>query len=794
MCVFKEVIGEFLRGVVNSSAGKKELPGRVGGRGCRACGRRGSVFCVLAFCWVVLIFLEGVSPAGTVVTAEQVNALAERVNVVSEGFMEESFEVRCRYEYRGKFLNPADREKLGSFAREAGEKLRELELGQIKLKEAIEDYHGEDWDLRYGVTGLWGKLAKDVYVTGLSRCEIDFYVGISAGESKQSEILGEAAGRIGLLNRSYETAYSHLLKARIFGAAAEREPKYKTSAGKELELLAGRADVQESTALRAAIERMKLFGVGAGGQLKELSERIIRRGCADDVELVLSLAFLHRRLNEAEGLEGIFRVCPEAEDFVGSMLLSELSAALESGKVVDAILNEMRVLDAELAARAAWKGGVQRYSGVLNRLYGEKRFQTPFITYVLGLSVGESETGRAVCLLTEASGKQQRAGVEGRIGAERMAEQAARLSYSFLLKGKEGCGLVLDAFENYREAAKGRMDEEVEYLHAVALSECGEQARAEQLLRKISERVGGKRWARARLDIIRRALREEGPDGGYERTVRDLGELIADCDGQTGDNQQVGTEAVELYCTVLLESVDERAPQKVLDILGGGEMEASGELSFLKSRSLRRLGRLAAAAASMLRALSVKKCEYCEEGAGLLSQILEETEVFSEEKASFIEDCRRVAEVCYGCLEGPKKQKAGLFFAELSVYSARKVEKSLSELEEVVDKISRDGFVEEVDLLRCRARLRGEQCRYDEAARYWAQVGQIRGKEQVGVERRSWKWWRARFYEFYYLSRSGERERKDVIHAIEVLENSFSEIPGFWGEKLGSLKQWCGQQ
>jgi len=41
------------------------------------------------------------------------------------------------------------------------------------------------------------------------------------------------------------------------------------------------------------------------------------------------------------------------------------------------------------------------------------------------------------------------------------------------------------------------------------------------------------------------------------------------------------------------------------------------------------------------------------------------------------------------------------------------------------------------------------------------------------------------------LAKIPRPHKKDILHTIEVLENSFADIPPLWAEKLNSLKQQC---
>ncbi|MHC4639197.1 MAG: hypothetical protein ACYTBV_17100 [Planctomycetota bacterium] len=155
-----------------------------------------------------------------------------------------------------------------------------------------------------------------------------------------------------------------------------------------------------------------------------------------------------------------------------------------------------------------------------------------------------------------------------------------------------------------------------------------------------------------------------------------------------------------------------------------------------------------------------------------------------------MDNCRKLAELCYDCLEDTLKQKAGLFVIEISVFAATEASKKLSHFEKLLDSTAKQGATEDVDFIRCRARLLAKQRKFGEAAAYWAKVAKMRTNETGSADnQRSWKWWRAKFYELYCRYRWPQTDKDSLLHTIEVLENTYSEIPPFWAEELSSLKQ-----
>ena len=174
----------------------------------------------------------------------------------------------------------------------------------------------------------------------------------------------------------------------------------------------------------------------------------------------------------------------------------------------------------------------------------------------------------------------------------------------------------------------------------------------------------------------------------------------------------------------------------------------------------------------------------------LLSEVVDTIDRFQKSDLSFMLNCKQLAQFCYDCLEGQQRWQAGLFLAETSIFAAAKEKDTLLALEKLLSNLANDD-VGDVDLLRCRARLLTENGKYKEAAGLWAQIAEIRKSELPEASRRSWKWWRAKFYELYCWSKCPQTKKEEVLHTIEVLENTFTNVPPLWAEKLGYLKKQC---
>jgi len=697
-----------------------------------------------------------------------------------------------RYAYGGEVFNREDRNNLRVSAENARDRLEGIEKQQKKLKKQIEAYEGEDWDKRYGVTGLWRELASDIWVTIFSKCEVEFYAALSTVGLEKKEMLEGLLAEVSSVGGG-RSAEGRFLRAKILGVLGGSDSKYKRLAMEELNRLILEEAVPREIYFRAVVERVRVSGQVEPQRLELMRDEIARSKCKEDVELVLLLEFLQKRY-APEALEKTVELWPETEDFFGSLILSELSRTATKRGLRREVLNRTSVFEAELAALAAWKRGADNYRWVLECLTREKRFRRPLVLYVAALV--EEKPVKAVEDLIDASSSGRLRGIEKLgVSTAKMAEQAARLAYKIFVEDGGHCEVVISAFDNYFAISEGRIDEELEYVYTKVLSECGQAARGKEVLERIANKAGSSWRNRAKLDLIIEEIRRSNYKGVEQRTklLNELRRIIAANRGE--DERQIREEATEAYCELLLESNDVSGAKEVLDILERGEAGAGAGASLLKSEALRQVGRLDEAVYCLSSSLDGNDCGGVGEATRVLSEFVERIDEERAKEGDFgrmMEKSQKLAEYCYGCAEGSEKYKAGLILAEILIVDGEKEPEQLSRAEGLL-KIVGDGSSERgVDFLRCWARLLGAEGKFDKAAKVWRCICEAERAESVLSGRRSKRWWRAKFYELYCCAAGVKVKRKDVVHSIEVLESSFVDIPVFWAKKLSLLKGRCG--
>ena len=748
--------------------------------------------------FLILVLLA--FPAGgdkTLPRAEDVTKLAQAAESTAAGFRTQSAKLRFQYEYSGRFLNTADRRRLHQLAKSASERLEEIAQSQRKLKAVIEQYQGDDWDDRYGETGLWRKLFNDLYVTCVKKLQADLYVALCAQGPDKKETLHAMLAQMDALRDSYDTAYLQLARAKALGLLSRTDPTRIAQARKEFDLLAERSDMRHSTAFKIAIERIKLLGPGPEDRLSKLTDELAQSTDVNDLELILSLAILQRRLNRPEAFEKTVRNWPQIENLLGSLTLADLSSRL-GDRQFD--FRKVTILEAELAAQAAWADGPETHANLLRRLAPNQKLQTPLVFYVTALASARTSPIEAGNLLIKAATLQKQSKSDRLdIEAEKIAEQAAMLLCNSYLTGQADHSMLLGVLMSYRNIAGEPTNEQLDYCYAVALMETGQKEKGAELLRKIAQDPMATRRHRAKLDLIENRVIND-----YFRHRKNKAEIAADlldllqsCTAHD-EPYSVRTEAINLYCRLLLDSKNRSEAKAVLNVLTETEIANDPNLNVFKSKALRHLDRLDGSAECLVKICCPEDHEYVREAHSLLVQSISTIEQLQNETSDFsgfLDNALKIAQYCRTMSTSTGSSipvsHAGLLLAEVSLLKVVEAGGELSQIEEMLDNLPGDYRNNSMDFFRCRARLLAAQGKFDVAAGLWAKVAEIQKGRSASPGQRNWQWWRAKYYELHCCSKIPQTQGKDVVHNIEVLRSSFTDIPALWAERLSLLKQQC---
>jgi len=737
-------------------------------------------------------------------TSEDVNNLSIKAGQLYNAFLDQTGELRLKYDFCNGQLNDSDRQTLYRLALRTTEAFADIEAKQDKLKARIEQYDGADWEKRYGSTGLWRKIVADLYETCLSEGETGIYYALTASLTGQTAdkqqrqlLLEKILEKLESLEERGKSARMQFLKAKVLASLCEYDLQYLQPAKNEFENLLQNPQLDRINILRIELDSIRLPGENEPGKLDSLEKKIIQSD-SNEISLILSLVRAQRRLNRQQDFQKTIKRWPQIEIVVGSLLLYELGTYERDGKYDEQALQKATVFEACLAAKSAQAQGPEKHKTLLDALTKIDKFRTPLILYAAAAAWADEKPDKAIDLLISAASLHKAEPSENlEIEPEQIARQAVALACQKYSRNLLDCDHILKTFDDYQIIAGGIKDEQLTYNYIHVLERCGRQEKADSLLKELAETGKGYWSKRATLDLIEKAIEQSKKQNSPvpEQLLVRIADFIEQCGGNE-QNTSLESEALSIYCRTLLEQNEKERLQEVAAVLTEDRLNNDPNLNFFKAIALCRLERPGSSADYFLRAWKSPGCQIVPEVMELLSTAIEQIDQLQEEDKfpETAENCKKLALKCCRCLEGSQKKPAELYLAEISIFAANANTDKLAEAEKLLNELNANDSVSEPDLIRCRARLLTGQGKFEQAAKLWEQLSKIYQNEYSNNISTSRHWWQAKYYELFCCFQSAQTDKKQVLHTIEVLENTHRQIPDFWAEKLARLKKICIEQ
>ena len=737
-------------------------------------------------------------------TSEDVNNLSIKAGQLYNAFLDQTGELRLKYDFCNGQLNDSDRQTLSRLARQTTDALADIEAKQDKLKARIEQYDGADWEKRYGSTGLWRKIIADLYETCLSEGETGIYyartaslTGLTADKQQRQVLLEKILEKLKSLEERGKSARLQFSKAKVMASLCEYDSQYLPPAKNEFENLLQNPQLDRINILRIELDSIRLLGENEPGRLDSLEKKIIQSD-SNEISLILSLVRAQRKLNRQQDFQKTIKKWPQIESVVGSLLLYELGTYELDGKFDRQALQKATAFEACLAVKSAQAQGPEKYKTLLDALTKIDKFHTPLILYAAAAAWADEKPDKAIDLLISAASLHKAEPSDNlEIEPEQIARQAVALACQKYSRNLLDCDHILKTYDDYQIIAGGIKDKQLTYNYIHVLERCGRQEKADSLLKELAETGKGYWSKRAALDLIEKAIEQNKKQNLPlpEQLLVRIADFIEQCGGNE-QNTSLESEALSIYCRTLLEQNKKERLQEVAAVLTEDRLNNDPNLNCFKAIAFCRLERPGSSADYFLRAWKSPGCQIVPEVMELLSTAIEQIDQLQEEDKfpETAENCKKLALNCCRCLEGSQKKPAELLLAEISIFAANGNKDNLAEVEKLLNELNANDGVSEPDLIRCRARLLTGQGKFEQAAKLWEQLSKIYKNEYSNNISTSRHWWQAKYYELFCCFQSAQTDKKQILHTIEVLENTHRQIPDFWAEKLARLKKICIEQ
>jgi hypothetical protein len=662
-----------------------------------------------------------------------------------EKFEDESFMLRMQFDLSGRLLDDRNKIFFCELASNARNQLDQYVNEQQSMLKQIENHEGADWEQKYGSTGLWRHLAAAVEAARLNQTQIDYLRAIICENSQPPDLVRE-----------------QLFKRKL------------------------RSDAGLCEALKVSMEQIKYLGPSEPNELNNIAQSLAKSECKDDPEMLLTLAILQRRYSPDE-LQNTLSKSPHTAILLGKLLLAELSSRFAQSPA-DVNFESISPVDAELAAITALQANPQIYSDLITTLAENERFQTPAVLYSTAILCQDTRPQKTVELLIKASSSQlQHANDLLAITPEAIAEQAFNVAYKIFMENPNECQLAINAYENYSRIAPDKIDEQTQYLYANLLNNCNRISEAVKTFKRLADRSQSLWHDAANLELLKIELNKAITPTEINDVLVRLHDFILGCTRPEEREIQIRLEAMNLYCQLLLDRDSSDAAEKVLQILDTALPTPGLPYELYKAQALKHLGRLEESARFMAKAITIDSGSMAPLAAELTLEIIDRIELWQQKARDFNQmllDCNTLAEFAHKSIDN---RQTALLLAETSILSGKRGQPALSRVEG--ESFSLPADENNINWLRPKARLLMAQDSFEQSARLWAKIAELRRNDNPAQNKKSWGWWQAKFYELDCLTKSPDADRQNISHTIDVLFNSFSDIPSPWAEKFGRLKE-----
>ncbi|MCK5172919.1 MAG: hypothetical protein KAR47_05975, partial [Planctomycetes bacterium] len=713
-------------------------------------------------------------------------ASAQTAQKIADSFMQQTANLRLSYHYSESFTDADSRQELLKLAQKASSDLQRIFQTQQEYIFRIENYDGSDWDRLYGQTGLWRKLRLDEQDTLWLKAQVDYYQALASEPAARTDILQGIIEKTRTGPDVFKGPAGQLIRAKAYVLMAHLSATYRQWAQNDLDAIMATPALPDRLNIEAMLLKLTLTGLQSEGQLITARQRLANADCRDDFDLNIRLAFLELKLTSPQSctqLSHVIATWPDAESFVAGLILSDIAAGDQRD------LQLRCPVAIELALQAALEAGPAKYSDLLRIICGTDGFQTPLAFWAAGKALHHSSPGEAIeYYLQAATAQERRKSPRLAVSSEDIALGAAELACELYRRDKDAADTALRAIGQYCLIAGSGADQSIQYIYAGLLAESNRTTQADQLLQTIADGAG--RFANhAALDLIENRIRRYPDDADADPDIKgDLKRLIAAAD-KTDSDRTIAAAATALYCQILLKDRDPESAQQVIAILESTENMQDDSRILLKAGALRQLARFTEAAATLAQIADSQTPLAADEAAILLAEIVPQIDSYRQgaDWPAFITDCAKLARLSLTGEREDYRSQAALISAEIAILAAPHTGDDLEKPTEILDTLGKQGHSGDIHYRRCMARLLAAKKDYPRATAAWAAICRAH-TSQNAPDKPSWNWWRAKYYQILCWSRLPDTTEAGLVHAIEVLQNSYREIPPLWAQNLADLK------
>ena len=696
-------------------------------------------------------------------TKQQIFSFREQTDKTFIDFIQQSIEARLGYTYKGDFITSQDKSKIKMLAAQKSVELDNILQKQQQLLKEIQDYQGQDWESKFGKTGLFRQLKSDIEKTIIAQIEVDCW-SVRTQENGENGTLKVLLERWESLDLG-SVGFKKFLLGRIVSAGDNQKALkvYDSIDTNDFDV-----NLKKQLLLEKSQARLH---VGEQIDVNELESLALGD---NDIEARLRASLILCRLSRCGAIETVIKKYPSSSTLISRIFYEEIKSSSAS------LIENISETQASLAIEYILANGCDLSSvAVIDKLIGYQKFQKGLYYYVGAKCLEELQPAKAVKYFIEASMLYQ----DNKIyAASQTALEAVSVAYSLYGKDKQYLPLAIESFGNLEKTAPNAFDNKMKYLYAKLFKAAGNEDRYRQLIKELS--ASDNQYAvYASYDTILARIEQASAQETFPPDISsELENLITK--SSTLGIKDIAENSAVLLGQIILKDNTSASAEKFISL--SEQHKLAGASLFYKARALAILGRSEESVGVCADAVRQTGygCRNLYEVYTVIGPVVDDIEN-SLDKAKDPNKLLSDIEIAgKGCLNSDRSDlaDAAVFaYLESAAFTGKWDNVKQSEFDKTAASAAKDTLAYK----RCLARVSFAAGNFGQSATQWADIAKyykLTGKSPQD----NLRWWRAKYYQLLSLSKV-EKDTSGIKHHIEVLLKSSQDIDNIWAKKLQSL-------
>ncbi|AQT68423.1 hypothetical protein STSP2_01583 [Anaerohalosphaera lusitana] len=729
------------------------------------------------FLFLILGTCASALAAGTLCDGGDIRRARETAHETYGQFLSETLTQRMGWFCQGDNLQSDPKSKLAATASDTVSKLHTVLQKQQTYRDQIENYDGEDWDRRFGSNGLWRRLVADIASTRLLIARCNFWQAVNAQGENRRQLIESITQKCAPLRDVFTGGEAQVMSLR---AQSLNENNRRTIEAAQSMLRDERLPAPVRIDAAALLNRCT--EPPNPQTIEKLADKLQQGPSRDNYEPWLKLALVGLKVGSDSIISNVLERWPALRTHAGMVLLD----AAPNRKI-----DKMTTLEAKLIATETLRRDPADYTALLKKIRNTDHLASAPVCYASAKSLAETNAFKAIELYMRAADKQrdEQDKMLTLSGAE-IAAEGARCAYGLYYQDSHYLRIARDTMAYYFTLAGDTYDEQLRYLYALLLKENGRTDHAKTIFSELTDQAETYAPHAQFENLLIKYDTAANPD--KKRNIRkQLQNLLDQLNPNTQPQRDLRLRALATYGNWLLETDNEDAPTRILNLIDPESAARTEHLCTTRTRALLRADKHTHAVTTLLQ-FDKPDSDWAATGIHVLTEILNGGEnVHASGAYTLTPPPAKYLSLADKCLRILPTPTAKLTWAELTILSQTTDTPNrtdLNEIREILEELTQTEYSESVPYLRCRARFFTLQNKFTQARRLWTTIAAHR-KSAQNSNTPSWQWWRAKYHELQNWSQTPKTNPADLNHAVDVLLNSFSEIPEPWPEKFVSLKE-----